>query len=68
LEANLMLNLGALFYSYDMKVVIVIEDSLKLIDLLKGFDPLVLNESDDSDINKLLLNKMINKGIIKITA
>ena len=68
LEANLMLNLGALFYSYDMKVVIVIENSLKLIDLLKGFDPLVLNESDDNDINKLLLNKMINKGIIKITA
>ena len=67
LDINLMLNLGALFYRYDMKVVVILENLVKLSDFLKGFDPIILNEANDDDINKLLLNKMINKEIIKIT-
>ena len=66
LDINLMLNLGALFYRYDMKVVVILENLVKLSDFLKGFDPIILNERYD-DVNNLLLNKMINKEIIKIT-
>jgi len=67
LDVNLMFNLGALFYRYDMKVVIVLESPGEFSNIIKEFDPIVLNESVNNDINKLLLNKMVNKGIIKIT-
>ena len=67
LDVNLMFNLGALFYRYDMKVVIILESRGEFSDIVKEFDPVVLNESGNNDINKLLLNKMVNKGIIKIT-
>tara|TARA_Y100000590_G_scaffold470508_1_gene665842 strand:- start:10531 stop:11586 length:1056 start_codon:yes stop_codon:yes gene_type:complete len=67
LYINFMLNLGALLYKFDMKVVIILKRPIKLLDDLIDFDPIILNDAPDQAINKLLLNKMVNKSIIKIS-